>query len=216
MFDFKTDFGRYIRQVRESRVMSIRKLADEAEEPPTMIARIEAGDRLPDGSQLWRLADALDVDRDRMLANATPAGWLGGDKLDALAKQEPYLVAALLALVPDGQLEPTKYRALLIAAKELAKSAKAVGGAAEDQAARKVQPDTPLYSQPETVAGVEAVIKLTRRLVDTGRYPYLVGADGLFRAVERMDQPKAEEVASIIRSACDQIKASKKDHDTTL
>lgn len=216
MFDHATDLGRFIRSHRERAGMSYKALSTASEIPITTLTRIESGEKSPDGEQLWRLADALGVDRDLMLSNATPAGWLGGNKLDTLAKQEPYLVAGLLALVPAGQLEATKYRVLLLAVKELAKSAKTVGIAAEDHATRKVQADTPLYYQPETVAGVEAVIKLTRSLVDGGNAPYLVGADGLFRALERMDKPKADEVAGIIRSACDQIKASKKDHDTTL
>jgi transcriptional regulator with XRE-family HTH domain len=57
------ELGRYVRQARESRGLSVRALAAAANVDATWLSRLEHGTYIsPDPRSLWRLARALDIE----------------------------------------------------------------------------------------------------------------------------------------------------------
>jgi transcriptional regulator with XRE-family HTH domain len=79
--------GEYIRQVREGREMSARKLSEELHMHPSYISRVEAGNlKQPSPEKLQRIAEHLGLDYDDLCA-------LAGYQAPGLPDFLPYLRA---------------------------------------------------------------------------------------------------------------------------
>ena len=202
MFDYKTDFGRYVRRVRESRGLSIRQLADAAQESPTMIARIENGKATPEAWQLDAIGEALAMDQP-LSEYAIPAVYREAGKFEAFALSEPLVAASLLALVPGHLLLELKGDVLKAAAKEIKKSAKKIGRSAEQHDAREINNQTDLYDDSKSFAAVESVAMLLANLPETGLPSGVRSARSELRALAEIASPSADEIADMLTRACD-------------
>ena len=63
-------FADSLRELRSGKNLSQRELAERMFVTRSTIAHWESGRRLPDASMIYRLADCLDVDVDRLLSAA--------------------------------------------------------------------------------------------------------------------------------------------------
>jgi transcriptional regulator with XRE-family HTH domain len=93
----RATFGATLRNLRESKGLSLRKLARDAEISPTYLAQLERDENKPSDDVVFRLAAALDYDEDEMLALT---GRIAEDLL-AVIRKNPGPVAELLLEIQD-------------------------------------------------------------------------------------------------------------------
>lgn len=94
--DFKVAFGTYVRQAREAKGMSSRRLASEAGLDPAYLSKIERGEFAPPGEEkIIALAQKLDINEDELLAEA---GRLKSD-LATIIFSNPPVFAAVIRMI---------------------------------------------------------------------------------------------------------------------
>ncbi|MGI8961477.1 MAG: helix-turn-helix domain-containing protein [Bryobacteraceae bacterium] len=93
----KPTFGATLRNLRESRGLSLRKLAGLANISPTYLVQLERDQNTPSEDVVFALANALDCDEDEMLA---VTGRIAKDLLDMI-RNDPRRVAGLLLAIQN-------------------------------------------------------------------------------------------------------------------
>ncbi len=88
-----TDFGTYIRELREKKKISLRHLADMIKVTPSYLSKVERGEFAPPGEEkVVALSKELGVDADELLAMA---GKVATDLMDFIRKS-PSEMAAII------------------------------------------------------------------------------------------------------------------------
>jgi HTH-type transcriptional regulator, competence development regulator len=100
----KPSFGATLRSLRESRGLSLRKLAGLANISPTYLVQLERDQNTPSEDVVFGLADALNCDEDELLAIT---GRIASDLLDTIRKDPRRVAGLLLAIenLPPKEIE---------------------------------------------------------------------------------------------------------------